>query len=312
MFAAAVTLERTSFAGHETFPFRFGWLKKGADGVFKDSCLFSRDDALVRLGVGKNMVRSIRHWCLATQILEEDPEVSDNRGRHLRRSAIGGALLGDGGWDPYLEDPASLWLLHWLLVSNRCRATTWHLAFTAFTDPEFTKPRLVDELLGFVDSNGCGKVAETSVSRDVDCFVRTYVPSRANSVAVLEDTLDCPLVDLRLLHGLSDHETYRFAVGPKPSLPPDVFGFACLEYFDATRSDKQTLGFDSLLYGPGSPGQAFKLDADSAVRYLEQLQQITEGALTFDDTAGLRQLYRHRTVSRHNLLNRYYNGDLCE
>ena len=61
-----------SFAGHETFTLRYGWLKKAVDAVHEDPIVFTRDDALVRLGVGKNMVRSIRHWGLATGILEED------------------------------------------------------------------------------------------------------------------------------------------------------------------------------------------------------------------------------------------------
>jgi hypothetical protein len=32
-----------SFAGHETFPFRYAWLKKGVDGVGEDAALFRRD-----------------------------------------------------------------------------------------------------------------------------------------------------------------------------------------------------------------------------------------------------------------------------
>ena len=54
-----------TFSGHETFPFRYPWLKKGFDAVREDVSVFGRDDAITTLGVGKNMVRSIRHWCLA-------------------------------------------------------------------------------------------------------------------------------------------------------------------------------------------------------------------------------------------------------
>jgi hypothetical protein len=57
-----------SFSGHETFALRAAWLKKGIDGLERYPDIFSREDALVELGVGKNMVRSIRHWCLATVI----------------------------------------------------------------------------------------------------------------------------------------------------------------------------------------------------------------------------------------------------
>jgi len=50
------------FSGHQTFAFRYGWLEKGVRGIDECATLFSEDDALVRLGVGKNMVSSIRHW----------------------------------------------------------------------------------------------------------------------------------------------------------------------------------------------------------------------------------------------------------
>ena len=59
------------FSGHETFPFRYAWLKKGFDGLLRRPDVFGSDDAMVELGVGKNRVRSIRHWCLATRVLEE-------------------------------------------------------------------------------------------------------------------------------------------------------------------------------------------------------------------------------------------------
>src|SRR5437870_5494831 len=62
-----------SFSGHETFPFRYPWLKKGFDAVQEDPFIFLRDNAITTLGVGKNMVRAIRHWCLTTGVIEESP-----------------------------------------------------------------------------------------------------------------------------------------------------------------------------------------------------------------------------------------------
>src|SRR3954447_18981402 len=103
-----------TFSGHETFPFRYPWLKKGYDAVREDVTVFGRDDAITTLGVGKNMVRSIRHWCLAAGLLEEGRGTGENRATTLRPSTLGDWLLHDEtGRDPYLEDPATLWLLHW-------------------------------------------------------------------------------------------------------------------------------------------------------------------------------------------------------
>lgn len=53
------------FAGHQTFHPRFGWIKKAFDGVQRDQHIFSREDATVLLGVGKNMIEAIKFWGLA-------------------------------------------------------------------------------------------------------------------------------------------------------------------------------------------------------------------------------------------------------
>ena len=70
---ASVATIQPKFAGHETFTLRYGWLKKAVDATGKDPEVFLRDDALVTLGVGKNMVRSIRHWCISTRLAQEVP-----------------------------------------------------------------------------------------------------------------------------------------------------------------------------------------------------------------------------------------------
>ena len=60
------------FARHETFHPRWGWLKKGFEAVSQESTIFLAEDAPVKLGVGKNMVRSLRYWCSAFKIIDEN------------------------------------------------------------------------------------------------------------------------------------------------------------------------------------------------------------------------------------------------
>ena len=101
---------KPSFGAHEKFVFRHAWLKKAVDAAAADPFIFTQHEALVQLGVGKNMVPSIRYWCLATGMVEEgDPVV---RIRPLVPTQLGKRLLLRGGWDPCLEDPGTLWLIH--------------------------------------------------------------------------------------------------------------------------------------------------------------------------------------------------------
>src|SRR5437879_4449899 len=147
---------QSSFSGHETFPFRYPWLKKGFDAVREDGNIFLRDDATTILGVGKNMVRSIRHWCLAAGVLEEDRQGKTA----LRPTDLGKLLLSNEGLDPFLEDPATLWLLHWQIASNRSRATTWFWTFSHFNEPEFAREALASALFKWTQTLPGKKVAE--------------------------------------------------------------------------------------------------------------------------------------------------------
>jgi hypothetical protein len=52
-----------SFSGHETLACRNLWLKKGYDFVTSGK-KFKEEDAVVMLGVGKNMVGVIRFWMI--------------------------------------------------------------------------------------------------------------------------------------------------------------------------------------------------------------------------------------------------------
>ena len=301
-----------SFSGHETFPFRYTWLKKGIDAVRENPTGFMNNRATITLGVGKNMVRSIRHWCLTARLIEEDESIPNNRGRQLAPTQLGEAIFADDGFDPYLEDVATLWLIHWQITTNTNRATTWFWAFNLFNQNEFTRDRFTSELLNWTEKAGWNRISENSIKRDVECFFRTYVPSRLTKAAIMEDTFDCPIAELDLISELSDRKTYRFHRGAKPSLPNDIFAATLSEFWESYFPEKETLAFSEIAYSPNSPGRVFKLDSDTLVAYLEALEELTDGAFFYDETAGLKQVYRREKVDSMKLLERYYASSLSD
>lgn len=305
-----MSLKKLKFSGHQTFAFRYGWLEKGVRGMMETPNLFTREDALVVLGVGKNMVESIRHWCSVTRLIEESSEKRKASGPALLRvSEIARRLLDERGWDPFLEDDASLWLIHWLLVSNPLIGTTWQIAFSLFQRPDFTKRELIDYVAAFAEKQGID-VNESSLSRDIDCFIRTYTPARTTAKqTIIEETFDCPLQELNLIQSSPDGELYRFSVGGKPTLPAAVLGYALSEYFDTALSGRNTMSVQGCLYGPGSPGQAFKLDENTIIAHIEELEQLTKGKVTLDETAGLKQIYRRQEFDALKLLKDYYRRE---
>lgn len=284
---------RPSFGGHEKFVFRQGWLTKGVEAVRTDSMVFTHDEALVTLGVGKNMVRSIRHWCLATGMVEE----TDGSGlaRPLRVSSLGERLLGANGWDPYLEDMGTLWLLHWQLVSNHMRGLVWTLTFSVYLSEEFTKRDLMKFITGQLDRLDV-RTTEGAIEREIDCCLLTYVPSQSKLSANLEETLNCPLNELGLVRFTPEESVYRFNVGPKPTLSANLFGYSLLIYLSRFLQNRRTVAVEECVYPVGSPGQVFKLDENSVVEYLEALETQTDGRLRIQETAGLRQIYMQNTA----------------
>ena len=295
----------TSFSGHETFPFRYTWLKKGIDAVKGKPTIFADDDATITLGVGKNMVRSIHHWCQVARLIELGGMDLNNRRRFVPTD-FGNSIFADDGFDPYLEDVATLWLIHWQLATNVNRATTWFWAFSVFGQNEFGRDTFIAELINWVERNTRNRISENSIKRDVDCFLRTYVPSRLTKTTIMEDTFDCPLVELDLISNSLDGNTYRFHRGPKPSLPIEIFAAALSEFWGTRFSENNTLTFANIAYSEKSPGRTFQLDEDTLVEYLEGLENLTDGAFRYDETAGVKQVYRDRKIASTELLHRYY------
>lgn len=298
--------QKLSFGGHESFAFRQGWLKKGVDAIKSSPGAFVEDDAVVRLGVGKNMVRSIRTWTLATQVIVESPPVGNARLRPLVASSIGERLLADEGWDPYCDDPATLWLIHWLLVTNPDKLSMWRLLFMDFKEREFSKKDLSNLAADHVKV-ASAKVEQGTLERDADCLVRTYVSSRSRHSTTGEEDFDCPLTELGLiLSGTSDR--YGFAIGPKDSLSPEVFGYAMARFTEGPNSVQLGRSVSVLTFESGSPGQAFKLDEDSVIELGRQLELKYPKDVFVDVDGPVRRMGLRHELAADFFLESYYEG----
>ena len=249
-----------SFSRHETFHLRYGWLKKGYDAIAGDPHAFTRDDATVKLGVGKNMVRSIRFWGLAAKMY-----TADKKTRAAAPTAMGRMLLDDRGLDPYLERPDTLWILHWLVFAPPCLLPAWWVlvndalagSVVAGTDD---MRRRVRDAVASVDR--WRRPSPRSVDKDFDVFVHTYSSRRGRDM--VEDYLDCPFRSLHILRQ-GTRDEMRFVQGPKPGLSPLAAAFACLDFADRSGSAGRTASVHRLAMEAGSPGRALRLDeADMA------------------------------------------------
>lgn len=267
--------EAMRFSGHETFACRYAWLPKAYRALSTDPVVFSDEHvAMVELGIGKNMVRALRFWTEAMGIAE-------SAGRELRLTEFGHAVFGPGGFDPYLEDVRTLWLLHWKLSSRRSGPLfAWRFLLNQWPFPEFTRLEAASAFAR--ESSKLGYVHSTvTLNQHLDVFLHTYHPTRSASAGI-EDSLDGPLVELAFLQSVGDRKgegdrwetVYSFRREAKPEVTPEMFAFCIDEFWNAFRPGEKALTLRDIALAPCSPGQVFKLPEEDVRTRLEELAGI--------------------------------------
>ncbi len=279
--------KKASFGRHETFALRYAWLSKGFQAFKHNPAIFSSDEATIELGVGKNMVHAIKYWLRAGMMLKDADD-------GLLATELGEAIFAEKtGWDPYLEDEATIWLLHWLITTNAELATAWYWFFNSFHKPEFTSEEAADALADFVNSNLSGKHSEKTVRQEIAMILRMYSPPKLNAHAELEEGLDAPLSSLKLVSASEHAHFYRSASASRPHLPISVIGYAINEVFNLSRI--QIMPINELMYGQKQQvaiGGVFRLTENALLAKLENLVEAYPAHFQLNETAGLHQLAR--------------------
>ncbi len=280
------------FSGHQTFPLRYGWLKKAFDRVAETEDRPENqadcwgEEAIARFGVGKNMVASMRHWAKATRVVREPT------GRSVQTTKLGQFLFGPKGSDPYMEQPSTLWLIHWQLAAHEKGKTTWFWAFNHYPALTFDRDLLITRLERFAKDRNWSRVAKSTIKNDVACFIRTYVSQQPSGNIEFDDALESPLIELGLIQPIGMNDGFRFVRGPKTTLGDGVFIYALMDFW-SRYTEAATLSFEAITHAPGGPGRVFQFDENDVIDRLVSLDAVTEGALRWTETAGLKHVSRN-------------------
>ena len=299
-----------TFSGHDSFQCRLLWLKKGYD-YLQAGRSFAADDAPVVLGVGNNMVRAIRFWLRAFGLLDEAGE-QPNTLAHL----IFGGTDTEPAFDPFLEDSATLWLLHYQLVRTRYASTYW-LLFNELRKRkiEFTR----DDYVRFVEQKGREDgfaVNPDTVGNDFAAFLRMYYrapgpgSSSPGKAPDREETFAGILAELELVSsfgrrtegGKTETSVYVLAPADRDDIPADWLLYALLDAPELGLS----ISLDTLENDPGMPCAVFAMNRAGLRRKIEQLTA-RHSFLTFNDQAGVRELqFRAKPADKYQILRDYY------
>lgn len=272
---------------------------------------------MVSLGVGKNMVRSIRFWSQVAGMIEPLPKMGGNRPTEFAEM-----VLCDGRFDPFLEDIRTLWLIHWNLSTDvKSPLLAWDYLFSRWQETDLVPSRVLAVLKEEVSSQD-DNLSDVTLEQHFETFLHTYIPTRGRKGEVQEDNLDCPLVELGLLSKVGERETdriagrrepiYNFNRDEKPEITAELFVYCLNDFWRKRHSTEETLLFREIAHGHGSPGQIFKLPEDDVRARVERLSRDTEGYFIYTESAVLQQIRRRACWQEHaELLNRVYNAEVA-
>jgi hypothetical protein len=278
-------MDKLIFSGHDSFECRHFWLKKGFDLVTSGGKF--NDEAVIPLGVGRNMVTSIRYWMKAFGLLDEDDKLTDFAKR----------IFSQRGFDPYLEDEASLWLLHYQLVTKGF-ASIFDITFNDFRrqKPEFTK----EHFMQFIRNK---KIAmnENTLGKDIDVLLKTYV-SKGNQA---EDNYEGILTDLGLIEEIKKENKTEYIIrnDDRERLPEEIILYGILE-----KHKTKSIDFDTLLFDKNSVGVVFAMTKNGLANKLEAIAlKYKKEGIVFSNNAGAKELqFKKNLPESKDILNDYY------
>lgn len=291
------------FSGHETFTCKQFWLKKGFDFLQGNERRFNDESAVVELGVGKNMVSSIAYWLKSFGVVDDA----------FQPTEIGTYIFGEQGRDQYIEDIATVWLLHYFLVKTEY-ASVYSLFFNEFKRERIDFNR--DHLHSFLKRK-CFEVSdslynENTITSDMSTFLRNYIVSSSLRTAKkmeLDDEFSGLLYELNLisLYQLEvvegkQIEMYRAENKNREELPYELVLFAILDRF----LDQTSISFRELEVSANSPGMVFALTKEGLYAKLEEIVRHYDNQVVLSDTAGIQVLQFKQPINKWEVLDRYY------
>lgn len=284
------------FSGHETFPCRYSWLPKAYAELNANPRVFTSEaGAMISLGVGKNMVRAIRFWAQATGLAK----VAANGSYTI--TPFGHAVFAENGFDPFLEDVRTLWLMHWRLATNvEDPLFAWDYLLNRWQNPEITRTAALRVFQQEAERLS-RKLSRVTLEQHFDTFLHSYIPTRSRKGDVQEDNLDCPLVELELIQKVGEGRSenagrqesiYTFRRELKEDITPELFTYCLDDFWRKRRGAEQTLSFRDVSVAHGSPGQVLKLPESDIRERLESLEVNTRGAFLYRESVSVQQVVR--------------------
>ena len=290
------------FRAHETFAIRKGWLTKGLRKIVvaPDVFISKENNPMDVLGIGANMVKSLRYWLQATGLTTEP-----NSGRREQSFTTIGDIIYRN--DPYFEETGSLWLVHYNLATNEADATAWYIFFNQFQMQEFSEDDFYKAIRRYITMQENESMPSSRViSDDFKCIINTYYAGNRHGKDAIdpENNIECPLTELGLINYVSTVQGNRIYKKCNPkieNIPELIVLYAILKQID----NQKEIKISNLQNAENSIGKIFLLDTLSLLNILYKLEKMDY--IKVVRTAGLDVIRVLTDITPEECVEMYYN-----
>ncbi|MDQ0201065.1 DUF4007 family protein [Neobacillus ginsengisoli] len=283
------------YGQHQSFYLRDRWLNKAIRFLREDPRFFYDKEAFEKIGLGKNMVQSLRYWAVATGVVEE--VFNDDRKKIHLITEFGELFFR---YDKFVKFQDTASILHFHMCREKDPSTAWFWVFNKFNETISTKENLTSEFIEWVKENENKPFSNNSLKKDIDCLIKLYTSGQSNIDP--EEVIQSPLSKLVLLE-----EKKGFVY--KRNLSASQIGLTALMYVLLEYKSKQntdSVSVEELVNLPGLWGKVFNMTRAAIVNALTELSRKEKYSLSFIRTNNL-DLIRIPNVSSLEFLKEEYS-----
>lgn len=272
---------------HESFPIREGWLEKGINIIKENPSCFLKNHGPSNFGLGTNMVKSLKYWLEACQIVEFN---------NVASLTEFGELLYE--YDRYLDNIFSWWLIHYFLSTNYDLAIVINEFFNM--DYNKTEKETFFNYLKEKLSKEYNLGADSSLEGDISVLFRSYYSDGEENPEI---NLNCPLAKLKLIN-YQDKKYVKLS--PKISeLNYLIIFYSLYELaqpdFDRNKTD---FNLEDLIKRSNSPLKIFNISLSTLMIYMDEMK--SHKLISLIKTAGLNTIKFLKPLNLYDVFKMYY------
>jgi uncharacterized protein YdhG (YjbR/CyaY superfamily) len=288
-------LKKMTLKGHSSFYLRDGWLNKV---LLHNDVEFLRNQQLASdvLGVGSAMVKSIKYYLNAMNLV-------NLVNKYEPRSDL---FFDISKYDIYIEHDFTKYILHYQMISNADKATTWHTFFNYVNYDEMSKDEAIESIREiYKEAFPDLRYSMRSLSDDIDCLVNLYTRKDEKGVTP-EDKLMSPLADLGLL--AFDGKRIIKTTPNIEKIGADLVLYIIMSEIENKGNEssegRYNISVDEIINETNNVGKILNLNRVEIYDFMNQLSGYAN--IEFHKTAGLDQLYIGDEYTSRGVLESYF------